>query len=73
MGSRFRRHSIPLHSGSLRARFVQRYGGLALEPLREQGSAMLRTLSEADALVAVPPEGARAGEPVDAIPLAALD
>ena len=56
-----------------RARFVQRYGGLALEPLKDQGSAMLRTLSEADALVAVPPAGARAGEPVDALPLAALD
>jgi molybdopterin molybdotransferase len=56
-----------------RARFVQRYGGLALEPLKDQGSAMLRTLSEADALVAVPPAGARAGEPIDAIPLAALD
>ena len=56
-----------------RARFVQRYGGLALEPLKDQGSAMLRTLSEADALIAVPPEGARAGEPIDAVPLAALD
>ena len=56
-----------------RARFVQRYGGLALEPLKDQGSAMLRTLSEADALIAVPPGGVRAGEPVDAIALAALD
>ncbi|MGZ9031434.1 MAG: molybdopterin molybdotransferase MoeA [Burkholderiaceae bacterium] len=56
-----------------RARFVQRYGGLALEPLKDQGSAMLRTLSEADALIAVPPEGVQAGEPADAIPLAALD
>lgn len=56
-----------------RARFVQRYGGLALEPLKDQGSAMLRTLSEADALIAVPPEGVLAGEPVDAIPLAALN
>lgn len=56
-----------------RARFVQRYGGLALEPLRDQGSAMLRTLSEADALIAVPPEGARAGDLIDAIPFAALD
>ena len=50
-----------------------RYGGLALEPLKEQGSAMLRTLSEADALIAVPPAGVQAGEPIDAIPLAALD
>ena len=56
-----------------RARFVQRYGGLALEPLKDQGSAMLRTLSEADALIAVPPAGVRAGEPIDAMPLAALD
>jgi molybdopterin molybdotransferase len=56
-----------------RARFVQRYGGLALEPLKDQGSAMLRTLSEADALIAVPPAGTQAGEPIDAIPLAALD
>ena len=55
------------------ARFVQRYGGLALEPLKDQGSAMLRTLSEADALIAVPPRGVRAGEPVDAIALASLD
>lgn len=56
-----------------RARFVQRYGGLALEPLKDQGSAMLRTLSEADALIAVPPAGVPAGEAIDAIPLAALD
>jgi molybdopterin molybdotransferase len=56
-----------------RARFVQRYGGLALEPLKDQGSAMLRTLSEADALIAVPPAGVQAGEPIDAMPLAALD
>jgi molybdopterin molybdotransferase len=56
-----------------RARFVLRYGALAVEPLRDQGSAMLRTVSEADALIAVPPEGVRAGDPIDAIPLAALD
>jgi molybdopterin molybdotransferase len=56
-----------------RARFVQRYGGLALEPLKDQGSAMLRTLSEADALIGVPPPGVQAGEPIDAMPLAALD
>lgn len=56
-----------------RARFVQRYGGIALEPLKDQGSAMLRTLSEADALIAVPPDGVAAGEPIDAMPLAALD
>jgi molybdopterin molybdotransferase len=56
-----------------RARFVQRYGGLALEPLKDQGSALLRTLSEADVLIAVPPNGVQAGEPIDAIPLAALD
>lgn len=56
-----------------RARFVRRFGGLGVEPLKDQGSAMLRTVGEADALIAVPPEGARAGEPVDALPLAALD
>lgn len=56
-----------------RARFVQRYGAVALEPLKDQGSAMLRTLSEADALIAVPPTGVQAGEPIDAVPLAALD
>lgn len=56
-----------------RARFVQRYGGVAFEPLKDQGSAMLRTLSEADALVAVPGEGIKAGDAADAIPLAGLD
>ena len=66
-------HGKPGHIEWRRARFVQRYGGLALEPLKDQGSAMLRTVSEADALIAVPPAGVRAGEPIDAIPLAALD
>jgi molybdopterin molybdotransferase len=56
-----------------RARFVQRYGTLALEPLRDQGSAMLRTVTEADALIAVPPAGVRAGDAIDAVLLAALD
>lgn len=56
-----------------RARFVPRDGTLALEPLRDQGSAMLRTVSEADALIAVPPAGVPAGGSIDAIPLAALD
>jgi molybdopterin molybdotransferase len=56
-----------------RARFVPHSGGLAAELLKEQGSAMLRTVSEADALVAIGPQPARAGELVTAIPLAALD
>jgi molybdopterin molybdotransferase len=55
-----------------RARFVRRFGGVGVEPLKDQGSAMLRTVSEADALIAVPPDGGRAGDPIDAIPLAAL-
>ena len=56
-----------------RARFIRRFGGLGIEPLKDQSSSMLRTVSEADALVAVPPEGVRAGEPIDTLPLAALD
>jgi len=56
-----------------RARYVQRYGTLAVEPLPQQGSSMLRTLSDADALVAIGPQAATAaGETVDVIPLAAL-
>lgn len=56
-----------------RARFVPHSGGLAAELLKEQGSAMLRTVSEADALVAIGPQSARAGDLVPAIPLAAFD
>jgi molybdopterin molybdotransferase len=56
-----------------RGRFVHRYGGLAVEPMAQQGSSMLRTLSESDALIAIGPQAeVRAGEPVDVIPLAAL-
>jgi molybdopterin molybdotransferase len=56
-----------------RGRFIRRYGGIAVEPLPQQGSSMLRTLSEADALIGIgPAEQMRAGEPVDVIPLAAL-
>lgn len=56
-----------------RGRFIRRYGGIAVEPLPQQGSSMLRTLSEADALIGIgPAERMRAGEPVDVIPLAAL-
>jgi molybdopterin molybdotransferase len=57
-----------------RARFVSHKGALAVEPLPQQGSAMLRTLSEADALVAVGPQAETpAGALVDVIPLDALD
>jgi molybdopterin molybdotransferase len=56
-----------------RARFVPHSSGPAAELLREQGSAMLRTVSEADALVAIGPHSARAGDLVPAIPLAAFD
>lgn len=49
-------------------------GALAVAPLKDQGSAMLRTIVEADALIAVGPQtDYAAGEPVEAIPLAALD
>ena len=57
-----------------RGRWVRRLGTLAVELLPQQGSSMLRTLSEADALVAIGPDAdLRAGDPVDVIPLAALD
>jgi molybdopterin molybdotransferase len=57
-----------------RARLVRRYGGLAVEPLAQQSSSMLRTLSEAHVLVAIGPQAAlAAGDPVEVIPLAALD
>ena len=56
-----------------RGRFVHRYGGLAVEPMAQQASFMLRTLSEADVLISVGPQAeAQAGDPVDVIPLAAL-
>jgi molybdopterin molybdotransferase len=56
-----------------RARFIRRYGGLAVEPLTQQSSSMLRTLSEADALVGIGPEPRTpTGTPVDVIPLCAL-
>jgi molybdopterin molybdotransferase len=56
-----------------RGRFVRRYGALAVEPLPQQGSSMLRTLSDADALVAIGPAAETpSGELVDVIPLAAL-
>ena len=56
-----------------RARFLQRYGSLAVEPLPQQGSSMLRTLSDADVLVAIGPQPVTAaGDLVDVIPLASL-
>jgi molybdopterin molybdotransferase len=56
-----------------RGRFVHRYGGLAVEPMAQQASFMLRTLSEADVLIAIGPQAeAQAGDPVEVIPLAAL-
>ena len=56
-----------------RGRLVRRYGGVAVEPLLHQGSSMLRTLSEADALIGIGPDAeTRSGELVDVIPLAAL-
>ncbi len=58
-----------------RARFVREPAGrLLVEPLREQGSAMLRTVTEADALIALGPRDAyAAGELVDTLPLALFD
>jgi len=56
-----------------RGRFVHRYGTIAVEPLPQQGSSMLRTLSAADALVAIGPHAdTPSGDLVDVIPLAAL-
>jgi molybdopterin molybdotransferase len=66
-------HTRPGRIDWRRGRFVHRYGGLAVEPMAQQASFMLRTLSEADVLIAIGPQAeARAGEPVDVIPLAAL-
>jgi len=58
-----------------RARFVRDASGrLRVQPLRDQGSAMLRTVTEADALVALGPREAYAdGDLVDTVPLALLD
>ncbi|HTN50014.1 MAG TPA: gephyrin-like molybdotransferase Glp [Burkholderiaceae bacterium] len=56
-----------------RGRFIVRDGRVAVELLAQQGSSMLRTLSEADALVGIGPEPTTAaGQPVPVIPLAAL-
>jgi molybdopterin molybdotransferase len=58
-----------------RARFVRdAQGRLRVQPLREQGSAMLRTVVDADALIALGPQCAYAdGDRVDTLPLAMLD
>jgi molybdopterin molybdotransferase len=58
-----------------RARFVRDAAGqLRVQPLRDQGSAMLRTVVDADALIALGPKADYAdGEPVDTVPLAMLD
>lgn len=67
-------HTRPGQVDWRRGRWVRRNGALAVEPLTQQGSSMLRTLSDAQALVAIGPmEQQRAGERVDVIPLAALD
>lgn len=57
-----------------RARYVRAGDGtVAVEPLALQGSAMLRTITEADALIAVGPQALyRAGETIPTVPLAAL-
>ena len=58
-----------------RARFVRDASGrLQVQPLRDQGSAMLRTVTDADALIALGPREAYAdGDLVDTVPLALLD
>lgn len=58
-----------------RARFVRDpKGRLQVQPLRDQGSAMLRTVTEADALIALGPRADYAeGDLVDTVPLALLD
>jgi molybdopterin molybdotransferase len=58
-----------------RACFVRDTAGhLRVQPLREQGSAMLRTVTEADALIALGPQETYAdGDLVDTVPLAMLD
>lgn len=57
-----------------RARLLVRNGATEVEPLAQQGSSMLRTLSEADALVAIGPQAESvAGTLVEVIPLDALD
>jgi molybdopterin molybdotransferase len=56
-----------------RARFIESATGLAVEPLPQQGSAMLKSLADADALIAVGP-GTHypAGAPIPTVPLASL-
>jgi len=58
-----------------RARFVSgNDGALRVQPLRDQGSAMLRTVTEADALIALGPRETYAdGDLVGTVPLALLD
>jgi molybdopterin molybdotransferase len=54
----------------MRARFVDVAGELGVAPLLQQGSAMLRTLTDADALIAIGPDANYAvGDRVDTIPL----
>ncbi len=58
-----------------RGRFVRDGDGrLRVQPLADQGSAMLRTVTEADVLIALGPRERYAdGELVDTVPLASLD
>lgn len=57
-----------------RGRFVRDLGGLRVQPLRDQGSAMLRTVVNADALIAFGPRTSYAdGDLVETVPLAMLD
>ncbi len=69
--------NVQLRGGRIdyrRATFVRDANGLRVMPLRDQGSAMLRTVVDADALIALGPRASYAeGDLVDTVPLAMLD
>jgi len=57
-----------------RGRYVRDAKGLRVQPLRDQGSAMLRTVVDADALIALGPRASYAeGDLVETVPLAVLE
>lgn len=57
----------------MRAQFIHEKSGLCVQPLAQQGSAMLRTVTDADVLIAIGPQASYvAGDHVDTIALGAL-
>jgi len=57
-----------------RGRYIRDAKGLRVQPLRDQGSAMLRTVVDADALIALGPRASYAeGDLVETVPLATLE